>query len=63
MFLRSYERGERVHLAMMSRGFTGTIPDMPGVATSPRATSAQWTLVLLPAAAAVAVAAAAWSLS
>ncbi|MCM3896787.1 cobalt ECF transporter T component CbiQ [Gordonia sputi] len=63
VFLRSYERGERVHLAMMSRGFTGTIPDMPGVATSPRATSAQWMLVLLPAVAAVVVAAAAWSLA
>lgn len=26
MFLRSYERGERVHAAMLSRGFTGIIP-------------------------------------
>lgn len=24
LFIRSYERGERVHLAMLSRGFTGT---------------------------------------
>ncbi|GAC50846.1 cobalt ECF transporter T component CbiQ [Gordonia aichiensis] len=60
VFLRSYERGERVHLAMMSRGFTGTIPEMPGVATSARATPAQWALVSLPAAAAVVVAATAW---
>ena len=27
LFIRSYERGERVHLAMLSRGYTGTLPD------------------------------------
>lgn len=27
LFVRSYERGERVHLAMVSRGWTGTMPD------------------------------------
>ncbi|CAN5504588.1 cobalt ECF transporter T component CbiQ [soil metagenome] len=27
LFVRSYERGERVHLAMVARGFTGTLPD------------------------------------
>ena len=27
LFIRSYERGERVHLAMMSRGYTGTMPE------------------------------------
>lgn len=26
LFLRSYERGERVHLAMVSRGFDGSMP-------------------------------------
>ena len=26
LFLRSYERGERVHLAMLSRGYTGRLP-------------------------------------
>ncbi len=26
LFIRSYERGERVHLAMLSRGFDGTLP-------------------------------------
>jgi cobalt/nickel transport system permease protein len=26
LFIRSYERGERVHLAMLSRGYTGRIP-------------------------------------
>ena len=24
LFIRSYERGERVHLAMLSRGYTGS---------------------------------------
>jgi cobalt/nickel transport system permease protein len=27
LFIRSYERGERVHLAMLSRGYTGTLPE------------------------------------
>ena len=27
-FVRSYERGERVHAAMLSRGYTGTMPDL-----------------------------------
>ncbi|MEI2671164.1 MAG: cobalt ECF transporter T component CbiQ [Marmoricola sp.] len=26
LFIRSYERGERVHLAMLSRGYEGTMP-------------------------------------
>jgi cobalt/nickel transport system permease protein len=26
LFVRSYERGERVHLAMLSRGYAGTMP-------------------------------------
>ena len=26
LFIRSYERGERVHLAMLSRGSTGRMP-------------------------------------
>ncbi|KOX29126.1 cobalt ABC transporter permease [Streptomyces sp. NRRL F-6491] len=38
LFIRSYERGERVHLAMVSRGYTGTIPVLDEVA----ATRAQW---------------------
>ncbi|CAA9335478.1 MAG: Transmembrane component NikQ of energizing module of nickel ECF transporter [uncultured Nocardioidaceae bacterium] len=29
LFIRSYERGERVHLAMVSRGYTGTLPERP----------------------------------
>ena len=26
LFIRAYERGERVHLAMVSRGYSGTMP-------------------------------------
>jgi cobalt/nickel transport system permease protein len=29
LFVRSYERGERVHLAMVSRGWAGAMPDDP----------------------------------
>lgn len=28
LFIRSYERGERVHLAMLSRGFDGVLPSL-----------------------------------
>jgi cobalt/nickel transport system permease protein len=28
LFIRSYERGERVHLAMLARGYDGTLPDV-----------------------------------
>ncbi|MCX4726032.1 cobalt ECF transporter T component CbiQ [Streptomyces sp. NPDC090052] len=38
LFIRSYERGERVHLAMVSRGYTGTMPVIDEVTAS----GAQW---------------------
>ncbi|WP_328399599.1 cobalt ECF transporter T component CbiQ [Streptomyces sp. NBC_00390] len=38
LFIRSYERGERVHLAMVSRGYTGTMPVLDQV----RASRVQW---------------------
>ncbi|MBT2408250.1 MULTISPECIES: cobalt ECF transporter T component CbiQ [unclassified Streptomyces] len=38
LFIRSYERGERVYLAMVSRGYTGSMPVIDEVA----ATRAQW---------------------
>lgn len=56
VFLRSYERGERVHLAMLSRGFTGTVP-----LYAPPARGREWCVALTPAACAVAVAVAAWA--
>jgi cobalt/nickel transport system permease protein len=47
LFLRTYERGERVYLAMVSRGYTGS---MPGVDDG-RAPVRQWVAsALLPAA-------------
>ncbi|MCA0146533.1 cobalt ECF transporter T component CbiQ [Blastococcus sp. LR1] len=49
LFVRSYERGERVHLAMLSRGYTGTLPAGPAAAVDARG----WAVALaLPAAAA-----------
>ncbi|MFD6533742.1 cobalt ECF transporter T component CbiQ [Streptomyces sp. NPDC060184] len=38
LFIRSYERGERVHLAMVSRGYAGTMPVIDQVTAS----RAQW---------------------
>ncbi|HEX2704573.1 MAG TPA: cobalt ECF transporter T component CbiQ [Candidatus Lustribacter sp.] len=34
LFIRAYERGERVHLAMLSRGYSGTLPAGHDVATT-----------------------------
>lgn len=62
LFLRSYERGERVYLAMVSRGFDGTVPELAAVGAGPRATGVQWAAALIPAVAATAVAASAWVL-
>lgn len=62
LFLRSYERGERVYVAMLSRGFDGSAPDLAVIGAPPRAVPAQWVVAMLPAAAAVAVSAGAWVL-
>lgn len=49
-FVRTYERGERVHYAMLSRGLDGAMPAL----RSTRTTGAQWlTALSLPAAALV----------
>lgn len=43
LFVRSYERGERVHQAMAARGFTGTMPPpAEAVSSSPMAA---WALI------------------
>ncbi|MFJ2177004.1 cobalt ECF transporter T component CbiQ [Streptomyces sp. NPDC087851] len=39
LFIRAYERGERVHLAMVSRGYAGSMPVIDEVTAS----RAQWT--------------------
>lgn len=35
LFIRSYERGERVHLAMLSRGYTGRLPTLHALTATP----------------------------
>jgi len=46
LFIRSYERGERIHLAMLSRGYNGRLP----VTHQATATPAQWAQAgILPA--------------
>jgi cobalt/nickel transport system permease protein len=56
LFIRSYERGERVYLAMVSRGYAGSMPVLDEL----EATRRQWLAALLVPAAAALVAAAAW---
>lgn len=55
LFLRSYERGERVHLAMLSRGWTGTMPATGRAAQRPEVVAA-----LLPGLTMTLIAALAW---
>lgn len=45
LFIRSYERGERVHLAMVSRGWSGRLPVTHPLSAAPE----QWALALSPA--------------
>jgi cobalt/nickel transport system permease protein len=53
LFIRSFERGERVHLAMVSRGFNGSLP----AADRSAATVGEWmTALTVPLAAAVVLA-------
>lgn len=50
LFIRAYERGERVHLAMLSRGYQGKMPSYEIAVATPR----QWMIgLMLPAAAAM----------
>ncbi|MEV4182330.1 cobalt ECF transporter T component CbiQ [Streptosporangium canum] len=50
LFIRSYERGERVHLAMLSRGYSGSMPVIQDLSAS----SHQWLVAgMLPGAALV----------
>ncbi|MGZ0145597.1 cobalt ECF transporter T component CbiQ [Kribbella sp. WER1] len=55
LFVRSFERGERVHLAMRSRGYTGRMP----LLSAQGASSAQWVEGLAISLLAVAIAVAA----
>ena len=44
LFVRSYERGERVYLAMLARGYDGTMPALAGR----RASASAWWPAVLP---------------
>lgn len=59
LFIRSYERGERVHLAMLSRGFTGALPPLD---LGDRADRRQWLTALAVPTVALVVATSAWML-
>jgi cobalt/nickel transport system permease protein len=56
LFVRSYERGERVHLAMLARGWEGRMPRQ----SETSATRRQWVLGLAPVAAAFALTVTGW---
>jgi cobalt/nickel transport system permease protein len=56
LFVRTYERGERVHLAMRSRGYDGTRPLLVGAPAAP----AEWARSLVAPAVAAAACALAW---
>lgn len=52
LFVRSHERGERVHRAMLARGYDGTMPSLH----DDTATTADWAGALVPASLALAAA-------
>jgi len=56
LFIRSYERGERVYLAMQARGYEGRMPSVGGVA----ATRAAWLAALTVPVVALVVCLVAW---
>jgi cobalt/nickel transport system permease protein len=56
LFIRSYERGERVYLAMVSRGYAGSMPVLQDLGAS----RGQWAAALAVPAAAALVAGTAW---
>jgi cobalt/nickel transport system permease protein len=58
LFIRSYERGERVHLAMLARGYDGHLPVTRHAGAVPR----QWVTGLALPGAALVVALTAWGL-
>ncbi len=58
LFIRSYERGERVYLAMLSRGFTGEMPSF-GMVT---ATRQMWVVAMVVPALTLAICLSAWGL-
>lgn len=59
MFVRSYERGERVHAAMLARGFTGTMPQLE----HRPATRREWAVAMVVPLVSVSAAVAAFALT
>lgn len=59
LFIRSYERGERVYLAMLSRGYTRAMPEP----ADERATARHWMAALMVPGAAGILCVAAWTMS
>jgi cobalt/nickel transport system permease protein len=57
LFIRSFERGERVYLAMVSRGYRGSFPVLVERSADP----AQWGAALFVPFLAAAVSATAWA--
>ncbi|HET8929238.1 MAG TPA: cobalt ECF transporter T component CbiQ [Acidimicrobiales bacterium] len=55
LFVRTYERGERVHLAMVARGFDGTLPTVDPPVSATRVASAWAAIPVLVAASSLAV--------
>lgn len=58
LFVRSFERGERIHRAMLARGYTGAMPRLHDDV----ATAADWARALVPAAVAGAASLTGWLL-
>lgn len=58
LFVRSHERGERVHRAMLARGYTGAMPSLH----DDTAQAGDWAGALAPAVVALAAALAGWLL-
>jgi cobalt/nickel transport system permease protein len=56
LFLRSYERGERVHMAMLARGWNGAMPVVQERLTRRR----EWLVGLAPVAVAILLVSGAW---
>lgn len=57
LFVRSYERGERVHLAMLSRGWSGEMPRLTDAVTTRR----DWLRGLAPVGVALVLATTGWA--
>ena len=56
LFVRSYERGERVYLAMVSRGYSGAVPQID----ESLPTTLEWTVALVLPVSAASVAVVSW---